>query len=628
MIRNLIIYAALAVLSLAHSVQSQNLEGFDRASFGSVVLSRTQAVGADIQLESAVGLYNNEPIRNYGSDSVFAQIGKSVGRLDVLTDKGNIPCTAFIVSKKHILTNYHCSFGMLDNERVGATRIDAVQFVAGYTQTGIDEGTKKYTVIPTPVEFSAELDYAVLEVLGNPSQEYGKLKLVSTVPNDRAPFWVIGHPRGEGQRISREKCRASSPAVSKTKLLHTCDTLPGNSGSPVIDAGLQVVVALHHAGISNDSVNAAILMSKILENSDVLAAYRAPNAVPKAEPKPIKTVEITACDALYSAAAEAKACFAYEAYFKSCRDHSLGPIAEGYINEFCQVEETVKVDEAPKTTVVKKTCSKADPGVCSNYELCDFATTNSTQKIWEEYSGYQTYVKEAKRRGLSCGVSPCTESNAEACKDSKLCDLASYINPESVKTWHYEFWRKFAVKEAKKRGLDCGVADATQLTKKLLIKSIQKELNRIGCVAGPADGIWGRQTQAAAVKFGKIAGLSTSKESLLSKIFLKKLSEANKNFCPTPKYVGVKSFAKIYDVYCGDFLTDSFSRTGEVNLKNKTVIMTNPDRTALMTWSGNILIDEDGDKARMKFDKNGFVYEIIILKEIEHSCGAVILKAK
>ena len=312
----------MALISVASTAQSQDLMGFDRASFGSVVLSRTQAVGTDIQLESAVGLYNNEPIRNYGSDSVFAKIGRSVGRLDVLTDKGNFPCTAFIVSKKYILTNYHCSFGMLDNERVGATRIDGVQFVAGYTKTGIDEGTRRYTVTPTPVEFNAELDYAVLEVLGNPSEQYGELKLASLVPNDSAPFWIIGHPRGEGQRISREKCRASAPAVNKTKLLHTCDTLPGNSGSPVIDAGLQVVVALHHAGISNDDekLNQAILMSKILENSTVLAAYKAPEEVPKSPPAEPETAVNNVCDALYSAAAEAKACYAYDAYLVRRQD--------------------------------------------------------------------------------------------------------------------------------------------------------------------------------------------------------------------------------------------------------------------------------------------------------------------
>ena len=109
-----IIATALATKSLVSTAQAQDLMGFDRASFGSVALSHTQAVGTHIQLESAVGTYNNEPIRNYGSDSVFAKIGRAVGRLDVLTDKGNFPCTAFIVSKKHILTSHYCSLGMLD----------------------------------------------------------------------------------------------------------------------------------------------------------------------------------------------------------------------------------------------------------------------------------------------------------------------------------------------------------------------------------------------------------------------------------------------------------------------------------------------------------------------------------
>ena len=213
----------MAVMSWVSIAQSQDLMGFDRASFGSVVLSRTQAVGTGIQLELSVGSYENEPMSNY-KDTVFAEIGRSVGRLDVRTDKGVFPCTAFIVSKQHILTNYHCSLGMLDDERIGATRIEAIQFVTGYTQTGVDEGTDKYMVITNPIEFSEELDYAVLEVIGNPSKEYGKLKLASLVPNDRAPFWIIGHPQGKGQHISREKCRASTPAISRNTLLHTCDT--------------------------------------------------------------------------------------------------------------------------------------------------------------------------------------------------------------------------------------------------------------------------------------------------------------------------------------------------------------------------------------------------------------------
>ena len=227
-------------MSFASAVQSEELMGFDRASYShdTVVLSQPQSGGTRLQLEAAVGSYNNELIRTYGSDSAFARIGKSVGRLDVVTDNGVFPCTAFIVSKEYILTNYHCSTGIL--ARVGATRIDVAYFVAGYTMTGIDAGTKKYTVIPTPIEFDEDLDYAVLEVLGDPSQEYGELRLASLIPKDGTPFWIIGHPHGEAQRISREKCRAGAPAISRDTLLHTCDTLPGNSGSPVIDINLRL----------------------------------------------------------------------------------------------------------------------------------------------------------------------------------------------------------------------------------------------------------------------------------------------------------------------------------------------------------------------------------------------------
>ena len=124
----LVISSVMAVNSFASLAQSQDLMGFGRASYGSVVLSQAQSAGADIQLELSIGNYENEPIINYSSGSVFAEIGKSVGRLDVLTDKGVFPCTAFIVSEQHILTNHHCSLGLLDNERIGATRIDATQF--------------------------------------------------------------------------------------------------------------------------------------------------------------------------------------------------------------------------------------------------------------------------------------------------------------------------------------------------------------------------------------------------------------------------------------------------------------------------------------------------------------------
>jgi len=162
--------------------------------------------------------------------------------------------------------------------------------------------------------------------------------------------------------------------------------------------------------------------------------------------------------------------------------------------------------------------------------------------------------------------------------------------------------------------------------RRLAVIEIQKLLNAAGCNAGTADGIWGRRTQAAAVLFAKTAKLPTSEEKLISEAFVEALRKANKNFCPKPKSIGVSSFAKIYDASCGGRSIDAMVTTSDVNLKNKTLMMTSPIETNRMIWSGNILTDESGDKAKMKFNKNGFVYEIVLLGKID--CGNVTLRAR
>ncbi len=262
----------IAALLVAGPALAQDMIGFDLESFGKVVLSRHQ-VALDAIPEAAFGAYNNEFISTYSTQSIFARIGRSVGRLDVATDTGVFPCTAFLVSDDLIMTNNHCVPGITENDRAGATAIVGVQFVVGYVQEGVTEGTKRFLVDPAPVETSKPLDYTLLRILRDtPGRDFGALQLAANTPHDNDPFWIIGHPMGEAQRISREKCRANAPALSDGKLLHTCDTMPGNSGSPVIDASTQRVIGLHHAGSANNSVNYAVPMSRILAASTVLGA--------------------------------------------------------------------------------------------------------------------------------------------------------------------------------------------------------------------------------------------------------------------------------------------------------------------------------------------------------------------
>ncbi len=259
---------------------AQDMMIFDPSTFGDIVLPQLESGVVDYELEAQIGSYNNEFISNYGPKSIFAKAGRAVGRLDILTDVGHAPCTAFLVAENRVITNYHCVPGILQNQAMvsrGATAIISVLFQAGFVKDGVEEGTKTFHVDPEPLETSKDLDYALLQVVGDANAEFGALELSTALPGDRDPLWVIGHPMGEAQRISREKCAAAEPALDGGRLRHTCDTLPGNSGSPVIDAGLQKVVALHHAGARASSINFAFPMAEIIAQSGFLSASTKPD---------------------------------------------------------------------------------------------------------------------------------------------------------------------------------------------------------------------------------------------------------------------------------------------------------------------------------------------------------------
>lgn len=238
---------------------------------------------AGIDTEVAIEGYNNEPISTYSPEADFVKLGRGVGLLRIETDGGSFPCTAFLVSEKHLLTNHHCVPGVLDHPEVEATKILSVTWFAGYTQPGLIEEAEPFDVVPEPVELSEDLDYTVLEVKGGPAARYPVLPLTDTPAQEGMPYWIIGHPEGKAQRISREGCRAARPPVEGNRLRHTCDTLGGNSGSPMFDSSSRQVIGLHHAGSSRLGVNFGVPMSMILNNSKVLkAAIPAP-----AQPLPL-----------------------------------------------------------------------------------------------------------------------------------------------------------------------------------------------------------------------------------------------------------------------------------------------------------------------------------------------------
>lgn len=227
---------------------------------------------AGTRAEVAVQGYNNEPVSTYDPEADFRKLGRGVGMLWTETDAGPFPCTAFLVAEDLLLTNYHCGPGLLSDERTGAKQIISVQWLADFTEEGRMEEANRFDVTAEPVEGSEDLDYIVLRVHGNPAATHPILPLAPTTLRKGMPYWIIGHPMGKAQHISREGCRAADPAVEGNRLRHTCDTLGGNSGSPIFDSSARQVVGLHNSGNSNIGINFGIPMQMILSQSKVLKA--------------------------------------------------------------------------------------------------------------------------------------------------------------------------------------------------------------------------------------------------------------------------------------------------------------------------------------------------------------------
>ncbi len=105
------------------------------------------------------------------------------------------------------------------------------------------------------------------------------------------------------------------------------------------------------------------------------------------------------------------------------------------------------------------------PSVCSDERIC-FWATKKTPSEWD--NSRPNYIEEAKSRGLSCGVkvkpndedSEYCHQNPSICSKEELCDEATF-KYNSQLHWNENSWKFKFVNEAKRRGLSCGVANCS-----------------------------------------------------------------------------------------------------------------------------------------------------------------------
>ena len=233
---------------------------------------------------------------------------------------------------------------------------------------------------------------------------------------------------------------------------------------------------------------------------------------------------VAACDA-------AKLCLKATDNYQ--RKISWAQFGREYVNEAKKRGLTCGVGEI---TSSKKGCV-VNPANCEDERLCRLGTFGpSNNKRWSEEG--KDYAIEAKKRGLTCGVSGsdtstfsgrCTAQGAAGCTNEELC----YYAKSSLQ--HY-------AKEAKKRGINCGVVTkATNFKKaftsqsKLKRQQLQYALKKLGYYSYGIDGLWGKGTSSAFVKFVSGNGLKGKRESQVFSSLLAKVDVPSSFAAPKKK---------------------------------------------------------------------------------------------
>lgn len=217
----------------------------------------TPAVQQAIHGQNQLMPIANAPLR-------IRRFGPPVARLRfIIPGQGQATCTAFLVGRRLMLTNQHC---IATADEMQSAIVDF-----NYDRPG---ATPQHVRTDAIVSSSAELDYTLLRLAADPPDGAGRLFFALDVDRvDHQPLFIVEHPSGEPKQVSIADCsisgvqRSGVSAADKTDFGHTCDTLGGSSGSPVLDWTTGRVVGLHHFGFLSgvpDPVNQAVHQQRIL----------------------------------------------------------------------------------------------------------------------------------------------------------------------------------------------------------------------------------------------------------------------------------------------------------------------------------------------------------------------------
>ena len=168
------------------------------------------------------------------------KVARSVVYIRVRTVEGNFSGTGFLVAQDLVLTNNHV---LASAEVVANTlfRFNYQENFQGEAQSVSEYRGKAGGIFHT----NPTLDYTLVEVEGEPGQEWGWLPLAGRDVRVNNRVNIIQHPLGQPKQVSMQNNFVQY--VGGDAIQYITSTMPGSSGSPVCNDNWEVV-ALHHAG--------------------------------------------------------------------------------------------------------------------------------------------------------------------------------------------------------------------------------------------------------------------------------------------------------------------------------------------------------------------------------------------
>ena len=228
-------------------------------------------------------------------------VGQIVWRSDLAAryaNPGNVSgarwCSGTLIAEDLFLTAGHCfdqdingsvfprdGAGRAISSRAAAREM-VVNFNFQYDPLGRIQKEDSYAITQLEEYRLGGLDFAVVRLAGSPGSRWGIATLGNTLPDRGDTLAIIGHPRSEPKKISIGTLLAiSGISINYGDL----DTLGGNSGSGILDAG-GTVVGVHTNGgcTALGGSNRGVTIDAIRAQSPLVAARSQPG--PNRTPTP------------------------------------------------------------------------------------------------------------------------------------------------------------------------------------------------------------------------------------------------------------------------------------------------------------------------------------------------------